>query len=60
MWPATPKHPTLAFHIELLEWMDSLILEGCIGVDAFCRALDHRRGKQISQQVYIIIVATLH
>lgn len=51
MWPATPKNPTLAFHQDLLLWLESLVLEGCIGVDAFCRALDCKRGKCISSQV---------
>ncbi len=51
MWPATPKSPTLAFHQDLLLWLESLVLEGCIGVDAFCRALDYKRGKCISSQV---------
>ncbi len=51
MWPATPKNPTLAFHQDLLLWLESLILEWCIGVDAFCRALDCKRGKSISSQV---------
>ena len=36
MWPASPKNPTLAFHQDLLLWLESLVLEGCIGVDAFC------------------------
>ncbi len=51
MWPATPKNPTLAFHQDLFLWLESLILEGCMGVDAFCRALDCKRGKSISSQV---------
>lgn len=51
MWPATPKNPSLAFHQDLLLWLESLILEGCIGVDAFCQALDCRRGRHISAQV---------
>ena len=54
LWPATPKSPTLAFHYDLLLLLESLVLEGCIGVDAFCRALDLRRGKTISPQVYIM------
>ena len=51
LWPATPKNPTLAFHHDLLLLLECLILEGCIGVDAFCRALGLRRGKTISRQV---------
>ena len=51
MWPASPKNPTLAFHQDLLLWLESLVLEGCIGVDAFCRALECKRGKCISSQV---------
>ncbi len=44
MWPASPKNPTLAFHQDLLLWLESLVLEGCMGVDAFCRALECKRG----------------
>ncbi len=35
----------------ILLWLESLVLEGCIGVDAFCRALESKRGKCISSQV---------
>ncbi len=51
MWPATPQNPTLAIHRDLMEWLQALLLEGCIGVDAFCRAIDVRRGNQISKQL---------
>ncbi len=51
MWPATATNPTFAFHQDLLLWLESFVLEGCIGVDAFCRALDYKRGKSISLQV---------
>ena len=53
MWPATPSNPSLAFHQDLLLWMEALLLEGCIGVDAFCRALRYKLGKNISQQVKV-------
>ena len=53
MWPATPSNPSLAFHQDLLLWMEALLLEGCIGVDAFCRALDHKIGKRVSQKVMV-------
>ena len=56
LWPATPKSPTLAFHHDLLLLLESLVLEGCIGVDAFCRALDLRRGKTISPQVHCLML----
>jgi len=59
MWPASPKNPTLAFHQDLLLWLESLVLEGCIGVDAFCRALDYKRGKCISSQVSELYKASL-
>ena len=55
LWPATPRSPTLAFHHDLLLLLESVVLEGCIGVDAFCRALDLRRGKIISPQVFWIL-----
>ena len=51
MWPSTPSRPTLVFHYDLLLWMEGIILEGCIGVDAFCRALQYRVGSMISRQV---------
>lgn len=55
MWPATPKNPTLAIHRDLMEWLQALLLEGCIGVDAFCRAIDVRRGNRISKQVRCLL-----
>lgn len=55
MWPATPSNPSLAFHQDLLLWMEALLLEGCIGVDAFCRAVTHKVGKRVSQQVVYIV-----
>lgn len=51
MWPATPKSPSLAFHFDLLLWIESLLLEGSIGADAFCRALDFKVGREVNQQV---------
>ena len=51
MWPATPTNPLLAFHQDLLLWMEALLLEGCIGGDAFCRALEYKVGKRVSRQV---------
>lgn len=50
-WPATPTYPTLAFHQNLLLWMEALLLEGSIGADAFCRALEYKVGKEVSKQV---------
>ncbi len=55
MWPSTPKSPTLAFHQDLFLWMEALLLEGCIGIDAFCRAVDYKRGKVISRQVSMML-----
>ena len=34
MWPATPVSPKLAFHQDLLLWLEALLLEACIGTDA--------------------------
>ena len=59
MWPATPKNPTLAIHQQLLEWLEALLLEGCIGVDTFCRAIDVKRGNRISRQVCFCSLASL-
>lgn len=53
MWPATPKSPVLAFHQELLLWMESLLLEACIGIDAFCRSILYKIGKQVSNKVNV-------
>lgn len=54
MWPATPQNPTLAIHHQLLEWLEALLLEGCISVDAFCRAIDIKRGNRMSRQVRFV------
>ena len=51
MWPCTPSKPSMAFHQNLLLWMEGLILEGCIGADAFCRALRFKVGSVVSRQV---------
>ena len=56
MWPATPKNPTLAIHQQLLEWLEALLLEGCIGVG---RAIDVKRGNRISRQVCFCSLASL-
>lgn len=60
MWPATPKNPSLAFHQDLLLWLESLILEGCIGVDAFCQALDWRYiSEQVSEHIPVCYTALM-
>ena len=51
LWPATPISPTLAFDFELLERLDALILECCIGVQGFCRCIDVKTGRKISRKV---------
>ena len=56
IWPSTPSKPTMAFHCDLLLWMESVVLEGCIGLDAFCRALQHRVGAAISRQVHCTFI----
>ena len=56
MWPATPANPQLAFHQDLLLWLESLQLEACIGIDAFCRALEHKVGRYVRKKVYTAIM----
>ena len=53
MWPATPSNPLLAFHQALLLWMEALLLEGCIGLDAFCHALEYKVGERVSRKVMV-------
>ena len=47
LWPATPTNPTFAFHQDLLLWLEALLVEACIGADAFCRTLDYKVGKRL-------------
>ena len=42
LWPATPTNPSLAFHQQLLLWMEALLLEGWVSADAFCRAIEYK------------------
>ena len=45
LWPSSPKHPRLAFHIELLRWLNGLLLECQISAKGFCEALKARQPK---------------
>lgn len=45
LWPSSPKHPRLAFHIELLRWLNGLLLECHVSVKGFCEALKARQPK---------------
>ena len=45
LWPSSPKHPCLAFHIELLRWLNGLLLECQISARGFCEALKARQPK---------------
>lgn len=45
LWPSSPKHPRLAFHIELLRWLNGLLLECQISAKGFCESLKARQPK---------------
>ena len=42
LWPATPSRPGLAFHFDLMEAMESLLLECQVAAKDFCAALSSR------------------
>ncbi|XP_046546001.1 uncharacterized protein LOC124256103 [Haliotis rubra] len=46
LWPASPKHPKLAFHTDLLRWIHGLSVECHVSVKGFCEALSARLPKQ--------------
>ncbi|XP_076099472.1 uncharacterized protein LOC143068950 isoform X2 [Mytilus galloprovincialis] len=45
LWPASPKTPHLAFHNDLLRWLNGLLLECHVSVKGFCEALKARQPK---------------
>ncbi|XP_052086482.1 uncharacterized protein LOC127723773 [Mytilus californianus] len=45
LWPSSPKHPRLAFHIDLLRWLNGLLLECQVSAKGFCEALKARQPK---------------
>ena len=51
LWPATPVRPSLVFEVELLEWLEALLLECCISVQGFCYSIDVKIGRRISREV---------
>ncbi|XP_071150238.1 uncharacterized protein [Mytilus edulis] len=45
LWPASPKHPRLAFHVQLLMLLNGLLLESHVLVKSFCAVLTARHSK---------------
>ena len=43
LWPATPSSPIQAFHFDLLDWLEALLLECQVAVKDFVHALELRR-----------------
>jgi len=41
LWPASPKHPAVAFQFELLDLQHALFLEVQVSVYALCATLEH-------------------
>ncbi len=39
LWPASPKHPQLAFCFSLLDWAEALLLECQVALKDLCSAL---------------------
>ena len=39
LWPASSREPRLAFHMELLEMLRSLMMENQVSITGFYRAL---------------------
>ena len=48
-----------AFHYDLLLWMEGIMLEGCIGAEGFCQALQYRVGAMVSHHVLLQILEKL-
>ena len=42
IWPATPKHPRLAFSFELLDLAEALVLQCQVSIKDLCNALYFR------------------
>ena len=51
LWPSSPKHPRLAFHVDLLRWLNGLLLECQVSVKGFCEALKARQPKLYKELV---------
>ncbi|XP_033743002.1 uncharacterized protein LOC117329255 [Pecten maximus] len=45
LWPSSPKIANVAFHLELMKWAVSLLLECQVSVKGFCAALRTRLSK---------------
>ncbi|XP_071180734.1 uncharacterized protein [Mytilus edulis] len=68
LWASSPKHPRLAFHIDLLRWLNGLLLECKVSAQGFCEALKARQPKlykelvtQEGKQIYkTLINETIH
>jgi len=50
LWPATATEPRCAYSIQLLRWLESLMLSGHVSVHSFVEAVRFRNG-QSQQQV---------
>ena len=45
LWPGSPRHPNIAFSIDLLKWLYGLQMESQVSVKGFCDALKARSSK---------------
>ncbi|XP_061192139.1 uncharacterized protein LOC133200337 [Saccostrea echinata] len=46
LWPSSPMYPKIAFHFDLLRWLNGLMLESHVSAKSFCEALTARLPKQ--------------
>ncbi|XP_062616844.1 uncharacterized protein LOC134278551, partial [Saccostrea cucullata] len=45
LWPSSPMYPKIAFHFDLLRWLNGLMLESHVSAKSFCEALTARLPK---------------
>lgn len=51
LWAASPKQPRMAFHIDLLKWLNGLLLHSHVSVKSFIDSLNARISKR--QRLYV-------
>ncbi len=47
LWASTPSNPSMAYHVEFLAWLETLLLECHVSIKGFCDAVAfrHHMGK---------------
>ena len=62
MWPTSSKQPTYALSFDLLDWMETMLLECQVSLNDFCKALNNKLPKYVivSYLLNIYLYCILH